>query len=208
MQEDPIVVASEFARLAANRLAVIQEAADAISRGNDHSSIVVGGRFPSLSILCTEITFRKKSHPATNPIHPLHAHQLRHLRRHRLQAQHRPRVQPECLLLRLRQPQRLLRRPHPQRPMASPHPACDSSASPNSATIERRPRTTPNQSDIARNLRQCGAYLRNRTTPPTRIIVSIHACRATAQRRQVYSCLLFSCIQFEIDFYVVVIAVD
>ena len=43
---------------------------------------------------------------------------------------------------------------------------------------------------------------------PARIIVSIHACRAAAQRRRVYSCLLFSCIQFEIDFYVVVIAFD
>jgi hypothetical protein len=44
-------------------------------------------------------------------------------------------------------------------PTASPHPAGDSSASPNSAAVERRPRTTPNQSDIARNFRQCGALL-------------------------------------------------
>jgi hypothetical protein len=43
-----MVVATEFVRLAADRLAMIQEAADAINRGNDHSIIVVGGRISEL----------------------------------------------------------------------------------------------------------------------------------------------------------------
>jgi len=65
----PMVVATEFVRLAADRLAMIQEAADAINRGNDHSIIVVGGRISELVDFVYGNYFPLKIPPGHQP-HP------------------------------------------------------------------------------------------------------------------------------------------
>jgi hypothetical protein len=61
------VVAIEFLRLAADRLVMIQEAADAINAGSDRSIIVVGGRISELVDFVCGTSFPRKIPPRPGP---------------------------------------------------------------------------------------------------------------------------------------------
>lgn len=60
-------VAIEFLRLAAERLLMIQEAADALNRGNDRGIIVVGGRISELVDFVCGNSFPRKIPPRPGP---------------------------------------------------------------------------------------------------------------------------------------------